>query len=129
MASVLTHLGEETWGERLCRARSRAGLSLREAAEKVSQLQLVSSNTLSRLEHNVFPPVQKRQRQTAYVASLAYKIDPSEFDLSEHDRPPWATDAVVEALRTSTKWLTAEPITAGQPPLLLRLPARLLGIL
>jgi transcriptional regulator with XRE-family HTH domain len=110
------------------RARSRAGLSLREAAEKVSRLKLVSSNTLSRLEHMSFPPRSRNQRQAAYIASLAYKIDPSEFGLSENDRPPWATDTVIEELRTSTNWLIGEDITAGQTALYLVDPARLPGI-
>lgn len=110
------------------RARSRAGLSLREAAEKVSRLKLVSSNTLGRLEHLTEPPRSKNQRQAAYIASLAYKIDPREFDLSENDRPPWATDEVIEELRRSTKWYLEEDETAGSRRLYAVGPARLPGI-
>lgn len=95
------------------RARSRTGLSLREAAAKVSRLKLVSSNTLGRLEHLSEPPRSKNQRHAAFIASLAYKIDPREFDLSENDRPPWATDEVVEELRRSIEWYSAGSETAG----------------
>lgn len=126
---ALMHLGEETWGERFERARARAGLSLREAAEKVSQLRLVSSNTLGRLEARPDAPKLKTQRQAAYIAALAYKVWPSDFDLTEDDRPPWATDAVIRELRMSTTWEIDEDITAGQTHLFGLGPARLPGIL
>jgi integrase len=47
----------------------------------------IEAATLTRLEQRVSPPSSPRQRRTAYLLCVAYRIDPAELDLSPADGP------------------------------------------
>ena len=82
MAIRLMRLDEERWGERIRRARERAGLTVREAADLVSQIHETSYRSIARLEELHVPPTGRRQL-LAYLALLAYGYDPDDFGLGD----------------------------------------------
>ncbi len=83
MTSTLTQLGVETWGERVRRARDRARLNVRQAAELVDPYVTTSYSTLARIERTSHKVPKGRAAQIAFVALLAYGIDPADFGLDE----------------------------------------------
>jgi hypothetical protein len=83
MTSTLTRLSAETWGEKLRRARDRARLNVRQAAALIDPYVTTSYATLARIERNSEQRPKGRAAQIAYVALLAYGIDPRDFDLDE----------------------------------------------
>lgn len=101
--STLLSLGTETWGERLARARSRSGVSLKEAAARVSDLAPVSYSSIMRLESMTEPPADRKRRMVAYLTLIAYGFDPEQFGLSENDIPKWITKEVLADLPISGK--------------------------
>ena len=96
---ALLALDDETWGERVARARGRARLSLKEAAARVSQLIPVSYSTLMRLESLDEAPVDVKRRAVAYLALFTYGYQPELFGLSVEDLPRWIKREMVEGLR------------------------------
>jgi transcriptional regulator with XRE-family HTH domain len=86
--AFLAELGEETFGERLHRARVRRGVHLRTLAERVSLCWPVSYGLIHRLESEVGPPTDRRRRIIAVLAVLALGYEPSAFGLSREDVPP-----------------------------------------
>ncbi len=99
----LRHLDVETWGERVARARSRSGLSLKEAATRVSQVLPVSYSTLMRLESMPQPPTDLKRRIVAFLTLVAYGYDPQRFDLDPGDLPRWITPDALADLRVTQK--------------------------
>jgi transcriptional regulator with XRE-family HTH domain len=91
-------LDEESWGERVARARARSKLSLKEAAARVSALVPTSYSTLMRLEALDVPPSDVKRRVVAFLALVAYGYDPAAFGLSEDDLPRRITPAQLDAL-------------------------------
>lgn len=87
MAS-LAELGEETFGERLHRARVRRGVHLRTLAERVSLCWPVSYGLIHRLESDVEPPADRRRRIIAVLTVLALGYEPAAFGLSRDELPP-----------------------------------------
>lgn len=88
MATAFTQLGEETWGEKVRRARNRRGVGLKEAAYHLSlNFQPVGINTLSRLEMETEPPTGRKRLilAAAYVAALGY--DPEDFSIDVDELP------------------------------------------
>lgn len=77
---ALARLGDERWGERVRRARERAGLTVRQAAELVCAVTPTSYRSIARLEEEWDVPSERRQL-TAYIAVLAYGYDPADFGL------------------------------------------------
>jgi transcriptional regulator with XRE-family HTH domain len=82
MALQLSELDEETWGERVRRARERAGLTLRQAAQLVGEVHPTSFRSIARLEEEKRPPAARRQL-TAYITLLGYGYDPDAFGLAD----------------------------------------------
>lgn len=95
----LLALDEETWGERVARARGRARLSLKEAAARVSRLVPVSYSSLMRLEYLDAVPTDVKRRMVAYLALIVYGYEPEEFGLSVDDLPRWITAEALHDLR------------------------------
>lgn len=85
---AVVHLTEETWGERLARARRRAGLKYREVAAALARVWPVSYTTIMRLESLAEPPPDSRRRAVAFLVVSAYGFDPSDFGLASSDLPP-----------------------------------------
>lgn len=83
MTSTLIRLGAETWGERLRRARDRAGLNTRQAADLIGPYIPTSYATLARIERKSSQMPTGRTAQIAFVALLAYGIDPADFGLDQ----------------------------------------------
>ena len=104
----LLALDEETWGERVARARNRARLSLKEAAARVSQLIPVSYSTLMRLESLEEEPQDVKRRAVAYLALYTYGYKPELFGLSVDDLPRRIKKEMVEALRFDLR-ITQKP--------------------
>lgn len=107
----LLALDDETWGERVARARARARLSLKEAAARVSQLIPVSYSTLMRLESLDEAPTDLKRRAIAYLALFTYGYKPETFGLSVDDLPRRIKKEMVEALR-SDLLITQKPCFA-----------------
>lgn len=82
-------LPPEPWGAKFRRAREDVGRyrSLEEAAAAISGYKLCSGSTLSRLEHEPFPPANRGSRATAFVACWVYNVDPAHLDLDPDDVP------------------------------------------
>jgi len=59
----------------------------------------IEAATLTRLEQRVSPPSSPRQRRTAYLLCVAYRIDPAELDLSPADGPGVGVLALVQKVR------------------------------
>lgn len=84
----LERLPEETWGWRMKRAREDyAAWSLAKAVEEISPYVLTSTGTISRLEDLDHVPPDRRRRRLAYVAAVAYGLDPAQFGLGPQDAP------------------------------------------
>jgi hypothetical protein len=84
MTTVLRPLGEETWGQRLRRAREESCLTVRATAEILTQAGFdVSHATIARLEHSTDRPAGIGQRLTACAALIIYGINPDELDLAD----------------------------------------------
>jgi transcriptional regulator with XRE-family HTH domain len=83
MTSTLTRLSAETWGEKFRRARDRAGLNVRQTAELIEPYVAISYSTLARIERNSETRPSGRAAQVAFVALLAYGIDPADFGLDK----------------------------------------------
>jgi transcriptional regulator with XRE-family HTH domain len=114
VAVAVQHLGEESWGERVARARSRSRLSLKEAATRVSTLIPASYSTLMRLEAFDGPPTDMKKRAVAYLALIVYGYDPSDFGLSEDDLPRRITAEQVAALtRTIGGYFNSHSVLAS----------------
>lgn len=96
----LLSLDEETWGERVGRARTRARISLKEASARVSRLVPVSYSTLMRLESLPEPPADIKRRLVAYLALSSYGYEPEAFGLSSRDLPRWMTSEKLSELRS-----------------------------
>lgn len=99
----LRALDAETWGERVARARNRSGMSLKEAAARVSQLLPVSYSTLMRLESMQQPPTDTKRRILAFLTLVAYGYEPQDFGLEPGDLPRWITPDVLSDLRIAKK--------------------------
>lgn len=95
----LQTLDTETWGERVARARTRSGVSLKEAAARVSQFEQVSYTSLMRLERLGSVPSDGRRRIIAYLALVSYGYDPEDFGLSANALPRWMTGEALTGLR------------------------------
>lgn len=82
---MFAHLGEETWGQRLRRAREASLLTVRATAEQLTAAGFdVSHTTIARFEDEDEAPRGGHQRAViACVAVLAYGYDPADFDLEE----------------------------------------------
>ena len=80
--TALMKLGQETWGQRLRRAREHAGLSIYDAEKIVSRVYPASYRTIARLEKLAAAPDDKRA-VLAYVAVVAYGFDPADFGLAD----------------------------------------------
>jgi transcriptional regulator with XRE-family HTH domain len=85
---LAAELGEETFGERLHRARVRRGVRLRTLADQVSVCWPVSHALLYRLELEPEPPADRRRRIIAALAVIALGYEPAVFGLSRDDVPP-----------------------------------------
>jgi hypothetical protein len=101
----------------LSRARKRSGVSLKEAAARISRITRVSYSTLMRLEDlRVEPdrttPKGQERRVLAYLALLVYGIDPHSFGLSERDLPRWMTKEALGLLRPKSACLTGADAAA-----------------
>lgn len=87
-------LPAEPWGRKMQRAREDvARLKGKEAAELISPYFFTSGATISRLEamEEVPSPLDgkmRARRQLAFVLLRAYRMDPTDFDLSDDDLPP-----------------------------------------
>lgn len=108
----LQALDAETWGERIGRARSRAGLSLKEAASRVSDFIPVSYASIMRLENLGSEPPDAKRRAVAFLTLVAYGYNPAEFGLSRSDVPRWITDEHLAALPL----LPTPPVRQQTPP-------------
>ena len=84
---LLLDLHEETWGQRLRRAREASGLTLEEAAKRVSRLVPCSAPTLHRLERLDEAPTEWRRMVLAWLTVVAYGYKPSALDLPENPFP------------------------------------------
>lgn len=82
---ALARLPEETWGERLRRARKRR--SLESTAELVSLAAPTSHTSLARLESLDKAPENRKARARAVLALLVYGFDPADFGLSLDELP------------------------------------------
>lgn len=83
VTTILTQLGAETWGERFRRARDRSGLNVRKAAALVDPYISTSYATLARLERSCVERPSGRWAQIAFVALLAYGVNPAQFGLAD----------------------------------------------
>lgn len=100
MTSTLARLGAETWGEKFRRARDRAGLNVRQAAELIEPYVAISYSTLARIERKSETRPSGRAAQVAFVALLAYGIDPADFGLDElAECRALNTEAILSELR------------------------------
>jgi hypothetical protein len=82
-----------------------AGLNLTQATEAMSQFQLVSLSSISRLEARTEIPDDPRQLRSALVLCLVCGVDPAELDLAPKELIPGFPGVVSEALvALSTKW-------------------------
>lgn len=106
MAATLQHLGEEWWGDRLRRARRDVGdPGLREVADVVSTVQIVSHSTLARLEGEQFIPTDRKRRNTATLMVLAYGHEPADFGLDMAELPSaWTEERLSDLLRAAICW-------------------------
>lgn len=106
MALPLRALGDETWGERLGRARGRSGLKLREAAEIASRVWPTTHTSLLRLESLREPPTDQRRRFAALLAVLVYGFNPEDFGLSLSDIPALIDrDRLADLLIRIKRWI------------------------
>jgi transcriptional regulator with XRE-family HTH domain len=85
----MKRLEEETWGQRLRRAREEAGLSQPGAARLLTKVVIpVTQPEVSRLEGQLSPPATGRQAFLAYLLVLAYGYDPDDFGLADSGAAP-----------------------------------------
>ena len=86
--SSLQELDTETWGERLKRARERSGITLIDAARRVSSVLPSTPATLNRLEKLAEPPENWERRVRAYLVLLVYGYRPAAFGLTAEETLP-----------------------------------------
>lgn len=100
---TLAVLGQETFGQQLRRCRERSGgVSLREAATRVSQFESASRQRLLNLEAMEEAPTDAGRRLVALLAFVVYGYDPEQFGLSWKDLPKrLSKEAVIRGLRPS----------------------------
>jgi len=96
-------LTDETWGERLQRARRRTGIGTRELAAHLRQVEKVSYATLCRVERLDERPTKHPERRRAYLMLLALDYDPADFGLSDADLPAYYDIDKVKALLSAAK--------------------------
>lgn len=76
-----------------------ADLTLDEAAERIGHVMLTHGSTICRLETLDEVPTDRRRRALAFVAAIAYGLDPAQFGVGPSDAPP-----TVAEVAASTKW-------------------------
>lgn len=108
-ASAVETLGEEPFGWKMKRARERSGLGLREVAEVLSQVSMVSYGTVARLERDTATPIDRRRRALAVLCVFAYGFEPAEFGLDPGDLPSLLDPELIRSKLRSE----AERIAAG----------------
>lgn len=112
MAYELAELDAELWGERVRRARERAKLSVRTAAELVGAVLPTSFRSIARLEEEPGVPDGRRQL-LAYVALLAYGFDPAGFGLGDSAASRLVNrDEVLQVLDAERQRVGLEPIAS-----------------
>jgi hypothetical protein len=104
---ALARLPEESWGQRLRRARNKR--SLESTAELVSMAAPTSHTSLARLEQLHEAPEKGKLRARAVLALLVYGYEPADFDLSLEDLP-----RAVDVQRFAD--LLRAPATIDSPP-------------
>lgn len=120
---LAAELGEETFGERLHRARVRKGVRLRTLADRVSVCWPVSHALLYRLELEPAPPVDRRRRIIAALAVIALGYEPAVFGLSRDDVPPGMDLAALDQRNGAASPKKPACVTAVEPTPLHVVPA------
>jgi hypothetical protein len=103
----LDRLPDETWGQRLRRARGKR--SLESTAALVSEAAPTSHTSLARLEYLAEAPTKGKLRTRAVLALLVYGYDPADFSLSLEDLPRAVDVQRFAALLTSPATLRESP--------------------
>jgi hypothetical protein len=107
MAMALSRLDDETWGERVRRARNRSRLSLKTVEHLIRPMAPASYSYVGRLEQLVAPPSDMKKRAVAFLTLVAYGYDPTEFGLSRDDLPRRITQEMLDELATNASSHTA----------------------
>jgi hypothetical protein len=103
----LQRLELEPWGDRMSRARRRAGYRGVRQVEEILYPH-VSKSALTRLEAFHEVPLATKDRSRAALVVLLYGYELDDFDLGDTDIPPAIDLRVLERLRrASTKWYCA----------------------
>lgn len=112
----MPHLEEETWGDRVKRARDRSGLTLEQAAARVATVMPVSYGALARLEKLPDAPKERQRRFMAYLTVLAYGFDPAGLGLDDSAIPALIDrDRLAELVRNWPPTPRALRLAASSP--------------
>lgn len=106
----MAQLPEEPWGWRMKRAREQyAHLTLDGLVDRLSRYIFIDKSTISRLEKLEEAPLNPRKRQTAYLCTLIYGLDPEQFGVGPDDIPPGLRDTALDLGFDRTGWFGRNP--------------------
>jgi hypothetical protein len=108
-ADSLRHLGPETFGWRMRRARETSGVQLRDAAEFISGWTLVSHTSIRRLERLGQAPTDLNRKALGCLVAIVYGYDPAEFELSVEAVPRFID--VERFTKAATAWRASSRCT------------------